>query len=81
MEKLYVENYDNFKNISRRAKKKMISQGEDGLGEKMGFKEKMDLHKEDWAMEKMCFRRRTMPKEMVLRRRRGWGKDRARERT
>jgi hypothetical protein len=40
----------------------------------------MDLQKEDEASEKMCFQRWTMPKEMVLRRRRAWEKDRARER-
>jgi hypothetical protein len=40
MEKLYIENYDNSKNISRRAKKKMISQGEDGLGERWGLEKR-----------------------------------------
>jgi hypothetical protein len=50
----------------------------------MGFRGKMDLQKEDEAREKMCFRRWTMPKEMVLRRRqtceKDWEKYRARER-
>jgi len=46
----------------------------------MGFREKMDLYKEDGAKEKMCFRRWTMPKEMVLRKMGAWEKDRARER-
>jgi hypothetical protein len=48
--------------------------------ENMGFIKKMDLQKEDGAREKMCFWRWTMPKEVVLKRKRTWEKDRARER-